>query len=102
MTFRPIYWHFIYIAIICFLSFQYWSKATLLKSTCESLNGINLQLQNDREVINAAAYNLTSTIDRNVEINPTKLGRYKKKSEKADSVINNSLRYILEIGRKVQ
>lgn len=94
MKFKPIYWHIISFTIICFLSFQYWSKATLLKSTCESLNGINVQLQNDREIINAAAYNLTSIIDRNVEINLPKLGRYKKKSEKADSVINNSLRYL--------
>lgn len=94
MKFKPIYWHFISIAIICFLSFQYWSKATLLKSTCASLNGINVQLQNDREVINSAAHDLKSTIGKIVEVNPVKYVNYKNKTEKADGIVNTALLHI--------
>lgn len=55
MTFKPAYWHFIYISALVLLGFQYYSKATLLNRTCESLSGINQQLQDDAEIISTSA-----------------------------------------------
>ena len=76
--------HLIYIPIIAFLGFQYWSKATFLNGTCVSLSGINQQLQDDVEIISAAAQNMKSEIDKMTQVNPK---RYEKYQSNADGLI---------------
>ena len=94
MTLKPAYWHFIYISALVLLGFQYYSKATLLERICESLGGINKQLQDDAEIISASAESMKDAIGENTKINPNKYRNYWLKSEEADTVVRNILSYI--------
>ena len=96
MTFKPAYWHFIYISALILLGFQYYSKATLLERTCESLGGINQQLQDDAEIISASAESMKYEIRKKTETNPKRYRSYYLKSETADTVVKNALAYLKE------
>lgn len=88
--------HLIYIPIIAFLGFQYWSKASLLDRTYASLGGINQQLQHDAEVISGFAQSMKDEIRKNTDTNPNKYRSYWLKSEAADTVVRNMLLYLKE------
>ncbi len=94
MTFKPAYWHFVYISALILLGFQYYSKATLLERTCESLGGINQQLQDDAEIISASAESMKYEIRKKADINPNKYRSYCLRSEVADTIIKNTLLYL--------
>ena len=96
MTFKPAYWHFVYISALILLGFQYYSKATLLERTCESLGGINQQLQDDAEIISASAESMKYEIRKKTETNPKRYRSYYLKSETADTVVKNALAYLKE------
>jgi hypothetical protein len=94
MTFKPAYWHYIYILALILLGFQYYSKASLLERTCESLGSINQQLEDDAEIISASAQSMKDAIHRETEMNPNKYRSYWLKLEAADTVVRNTLLYI--------
>ena len=79
--------HLIYIPIIVFLGFQYWSKATFLNGACVSLSGINKQLEDDGIIIKNASETLKSEIDKKTDQSPK---RYEKYKSNADSLIQHT------------
>ena len=58
--------HFIYLAIIGFLTYQYWTKAQALEEAVRSIEGFDKVLQSDNDVINKASLMLKNEIDKQV------------------------------------
>jgi hypothetical protein len=76
--------HLIYIPIIAFLGFQYWSNNSLLERTSASLGGINQQFEFDGEIIRSSNEILKAEIDKMTQVNPK---RYEKYQSNADGLI---------------